>query len=66
MLLEHARDHRLLQMRVPDVERRVLLEAREAGCEDLIEELAQVLDVDLAIDVRPILAGVLRAVGAGG
>ncbi len=62
---EDRGDDRILQVGMPDVDTGVLLEVCKYGAEGGAEELTKVLDVDLPILVRPVLAGILRAVGAG-
>ncbi|MBK7876326.1 MAG: hypothetical protein IPJ77_11305 [Planctomycetes bacterium] len=75
MALERGCDRRPLDVRVPAVHGRVLDDVRQRRLEDAVEEHAEVRDVDLAIHVRPVLprglavvdrpvvAGVVDAIG---
>jgi hypothetical protein len=51
LFLERRGDHRLLQVGVPEVDRGIGLDVGQDCSEDLVEEHALILDVDLAVEV---------------
>src|SRR6185436_1947896 len=54
--LENGGNRRLLDVRVPDVEGSLLLQVWEAGLKNLVQKGPEILDLDLAVDVAPVLA----------
>ena len=49
--LEGSGDHRLLEVRVPHVDRGVGLDRRQTRAQDPVEELPEVTDVHLAVEL---------------
>jgi len=69
MALKGGDYHRLPDMGVPDVDGGFIIDVGEAGVEGGVQKFFQVLDVDFAVDMAPVLARGLpvvdRAVVAG-